>query len=239
MNKIKTSDEILEEAVEVEKNKVGEKKIVKEKKIPANEVDKQNEAKREKKLKEEKLKKSSEEKKNEQDCNNDENLIPWWFVELFDHLDYMEVNDMWIYKGKEEDANKRKKSPYELERKLFLIFSASPKKERIWDDPEDPITWWEWTSMVWRRRLIKLTDFANITWVNRNTLTTWKWEKWVQTAAVKLYLEYIEMHSQAIELTWKGWKDLMPSIINIIKPKELDIEPKEKENTKKTDKKVD
>lgn len=157
---------------------------------------------------------------------DDSAKYPSWYIELFNHVEYIENNNISVYNT--EPVNKRQKATYELERKLFLVFMASPKK--IFTPNEN----WVW----WDRKILTQQDFAKVSWVEQNTLWTWKWKKWfhenrihlmkymfskrtpdvienlyewatqkddkwkTQTPAVKLFLEYIEGFKQSIEHSW-------------------------------------
>ncbi len=233
MSKIQTSDEILKEAVAVEKNKTWES-------LPKVEV-KKKKARKENPVSK---KKAKETENKETENKTRENDLPWWFLELFDHLEYMDRNKMDVHIATDDSRTVQENSPKVLERKLFLIFMATWKRERIWDEGQKPIPWYEWVSVAWRWRNIMMKDFADAAWVNRNTLTVRKWEKWfhehrinlmkyiyskrtphvirnlfdwatqkddnwkTQTAAIKLYLEYIESFKQTIEHSWEvNFKD--------------------------------
>ena len=186
------------------------------------------------------------------ECNK-KNDKPNWYLDLFDHVDFIDKNNIWVHNEKEGKLNWRQKSKYVLERKLFLIFCASSSSLKIKKEN-------------WRVYKITLKDFSKVTWVEVNSLTRRKSEKWfidnritlmkyifskktpdviknlfegatekddswkVQTTAIKLFLEYIEWFKQSVELSWVDWKNLMPSIIQIIKPNDNDnIIPKEDE----------
>lgn len=160
------------------------------------------------------------------------NELPDWFVELFEYLDKLDWVDVLSKEEKTEDHPKKRISSYsprELERKLFLVFMASPKKV------------WNQASLKYERLLQK--DFSIQAQISENSLSEWKKQDWFKdnhalvmkeifklrtpdvlnslyewattnvnewwkkdAAAIKLWLEYIEGFKPGMDVTTGGEK---------------------------------